>query len=215
MQPPSRGHIRDASRRVRISLQPGTRQAIGVCARWALRAPRWAQAHRGLTPNGACPGYTTEQRKTHITDIREVRYRFHPWSRQRGFVKAVGIRNGPPLLRCRVDDARGFPVLEIPQWMFDGHVGARMELHDRPFVCCQALRDLKTLLVDLQQSSWSPGGTDGSAVETERGSAQFIPDTAPDSGVVQGSERENREAVGTHAAGARREILQRGEGDRR
>ena len=158
---------------------------------------------------------TTGQRKTHITDIREVRYPFHPWNGQQVFVQEVGIRSGAPLLRCRVDDARGFPVLEIPQWMFDAHVCTRMELHDRPLVCCQALRDLKTLLVDLQQSSWSPGGTDGSAVETERGSAQFIPDTAPDSGVVQGSERENREAVGMHAAGARRQILQRGEGGRR
>ena len=165
--------------------------------------------------NVASRGYTTEQRRTHITDIREVRYRFHPWSGQRVFVKAIGIRNGPPLLRCRLDDARGFPVLEIPQWMFDVHVCARMELHDRPFVCCQALRDLKTLLVDLQQPSWSPGGVDGRAVETERCSAQFIPDIAPESGVVEGSERENREAVGTHAAGARREILQRGEEGRR
>ena len=171
----------------------------------------------GSGPSTECGlhGYTTEQRKTHITDIREVRYRFHPWSGQRVFVKAIGIRNGPPLLRCRVDDARGFPVLELPQWMFDVHVCARMELHDRPLVCCQALRDLKALLVALQQSSWSPGGADGSAVETERCSAQFIPDTAPESGVVEGSERENREAVGTHAAGARREILQRGGGGRR
>jgi dihydrofolate reductase len=35
MQPPSRDHIRDASRPVRVSLPPGIRQATGVCARWA------------------------------------------------------------------------------------------------------------------------------------------------------------------------------------
>jgi hypothetical protein len=58
-----------------------------------------------------------------------------------------------------LDDARGFPVLEIPDWMFDAHVCARMELHDRPLVFCQALRDLKTLLVDLQQGSIANFGT--------------------------------------------------------
>ena len=190
------------------------RQPVSVLVgRHALRDG--LRQYRDLMLNVTSPGYTTEQRKTHITDIREVGYPFHPWNGQRGFAQAVGIRNGAPLLRCRLDDARGFPVLEIPDWMFDAHVCARMELHDKPLVCCQALRDLKTLLVDLQQASWSPGGTDGSAVETERGAAKFIPDAAPEPGVAKGSERENCEAAGTHAAGARREILQRGEGGRR
>jgi hypothetical protein len=98
--------------------------------------------------------------------------------------------------------------------MFDAHVCARMELHDRPLVCCQALRDLNTLLVDLQQSSWSPGRVDGSAVETERCSAQFIPNTARESGVV---EEVNEKTVKLLARmlRARREILQRVEGGRR
>jgi hypothetical protein len=34
-QPPSRAHIRDATRRVRISSPPGIREATGVCAGWA------------------------------------------------------------------------------------------------------------------------------------------------------------------------------------
>jgi hypothetical protein len=56
--PSSRGHIHGAGRRVRISLQPGIRQATGVCARWTARAPRWAQADRDLMLNVACPGYS-------------------------------------------------------------------------------------------------------------------------------------------------------------
>jgi len=57
-QPPSQGHIHDASRRVRISSQPDIREAAGVCARWAGPDPTWAQADRDLTTNVASRGYS-------------------------------------------------------------------------------------------------------------------------------------------------------------
>src|SRR5215468_3964454 len=57
-QPPSQGHIRDASRRVRISSQPDIREAAGVCARWAGPDPTWAQADRDRTTNVASRGYS-------------------------------------------------------------------------------------------------------------------------------------------------------------
>ena len=57
-QPPSRAVFMDASRRVRISSQPGTRQADCVGDRWREPAPTWAQADQGLTPNAASPGYS-------------------------------------------------------------------------------------------------------------------------------------------------------------
>src|SRR5215469_16079322 len=56
-QPPSRDHIRDASRPVRISSPPGIREATGVCAGWAGPAPTWAPADQGLTPHVASHGY--------------------------------------------------------------------------------------------------------------------------------------------------------------
>src|SRR5215510_2614553 len=55
-QPPSQGHIHDASRRVRISSQPDIREAACVCARWAGPGPTWAQADRDLTTNVASRG---------------------------------------------------------------------------------------------------------------------------------------------------------------
>ena len=56
-QPPSRAHIRDASRPVRISSPPGIRQADCVGACWKGAGPTWAQADRGLTRNVASRGY--------------------------------------------------------------------------------------------------------------------------------------------------------------
>src|SRR5215471_19154818 len=46
-QPPSQGHIRDASRRVRISSQPDIREAAGVCAHWAGPDPTWGLRQTG------------------------------------------------------------------------------------------------------------------------------------------------------------------------
>src|SRR5215831_10317799 len=57
-QPPSQGHIRDTSRRARISSQPDIREAACVCARWAGPGPTWAQADRDLTTNVASRGYS-------------------------------------------------------------------------------------------------------------------------------------------------------------
>lgn len=129
-------------------------------------------------------------------------------------VEAVRIRNGPVVLRCRLDEAQGFPVLEIPQWMFDAHICGRVDVRKDSVASCQSLRDLTTLLVEAQQASWIPGGVDAQAVEAEERSAQSIPDIAADSGVVNRSESENRELAGTNAARARGDHSQFGEGAR-
>src|SRR5262249_134270 len=59
-QPPSRAYIHDASRRVRISSQPGTPQADCVGARWREPAPSWPQADQGLTRHAAFCGYIVD-----------------------------------------------------------------------------------------------------------------------------------------------------------
>ena len=57
-QPPSRAHIHDASSRVRLFSQLGTRQADCVGARWTEPGPTWAHTDRGLTPHAASPDYS-------------------------------------------------------------------------------------------------------------------------------------------------------------
>jgi hypothetical protein len=73
-------------------------------------------------------------------------------------------------------------------------------------VRCEALRDLRVLLAEAQQSSRIPGGADAEVVETERRSAESVPSADPESGVAEGSEPEDRESTGANAEGTRREI---------
>lgn len=160
----------------------------------------------GCQCGAAVCGDTTRQRNTHINDVREVRYPFHPWHGRRVCVQAVRRRNGPLVFQCRTDDDRGFPVLEIPQWMFDAAECCRIAVSSGIVVRCEALRHLRALLAEAQQSSWIPGGADAEVVETERRSAESVPSADPESGVAAGSEPKDREPTSANAEGTRREI---------
>ena len=95
---------------------------------------------------------TTRQSKTHITDHREVCYRWHPC-----FGKCVGIKQGVnkvhgAVFRC-VIDAEEFPsTLEIPKWMFDRAACALMVNKVKPSVSVHALLDLQLLLQSASQN---------------------------------------------------------------
>ena len=96
--------------------------------------------------SGVSTGYTTRQTKTHITEHREVCYRWHPC-----FGKCVEIKQGVnkangAIFRCVVD-AEVFPsTLEIPKWMFDRAACALMVNKVKPSVSVHALLDLRLLL---------------------------------------------------------------------
>ena len=89
---------------------------------------------------------TTRQTKTHITEYREVCYRWHPC-----FGKCIEIKQGlnkanGAIFRCVVD-AEEFPsTLEIPKWMFDRAACALMVKKVKPSVSVHALLDLRLLL---------------------------------------------------------------------
>jgi hypothetical protein len=156
---------------------------------------------------------TKWQQKTHITDVQEVRYCFHPWYGQLVLVEAEAIRSGAVIFRCRRDDGRGFPVLEIPHWMFDSQNCAAMEVRHNALVSCMALRDLQTLLDDARHPFWiSGGGGHAEAVEEKQRSTQVISEISSESGVIEGSQPEDRGVAGANAARARGEMSARGEG---
>jgi hypothetical protein len=168
-----------------------------------------------LVPKSDAAGQccTNRQRKTHITDVQEVRYRFHPWYGQRVLVEAGGIRSGAVMFRCRRDDERGFPVLEIPQWMFDSQNCAAMEMRHNALVSCMALRDLRILLDDARHASWiSGGGGHAEAVKEKQKSTQLISEISSDSGVIEGGQPEDRGVAGANAARARGKMSTSGEG---
>ncbi|HEX4168862.1 MAG TPA: hypothetical protein VHZ55_25645, partial [Bryobacteraceae bacterium] len=104
-------HIRDASRRESvwrslvilglIEWRPAEPAA-------SLEVDQGCQVPKSDADDQHC---TNRQRKTHITDVQEVHYWFHPWYGQRVVVESGGIRSGAVMFRCRRDDERGFPVL--------------------------------------------------------------------------------------------------------
>jgi hypothetical protein len=112
-----------------------------------LECPQKIQpAYRRRVSYGRDDRCTTRQPKTHITEHREVCYRWHCC-----FGKSVGIKEGVnkaygAVFRC-VIDAEEFPnTLEIPKWMFDRAACALMVNEVNPSVSVCALLDLQLLL---------------------------------------------------------------------
>jgi hypothetical protein len=97
-QPPSRAHIHDASRRVRISSQLGIRQAECVCARWVGPGPTRAPADRCLKPHAASPGYK------YLVHSRMIICR---WRSLNGSKKSRHSRRRPPPSRPHTEFAFG------------------------------------------------------------------------------------------------------------
>jgi len=114
---------------------------------------------------------TTEARNTHKTDLRKITYLWHPWHGQRVLVRGEARRGGIVVLQCMRDELKGFPTLEIPEWMFDSNLCDRMKPAEMPRVDCAALLALKHLLsaatecspqdmVQAQHDSSSSGDAD-------------------------------------------------------
>src|ERR1019366_4661324 len=79
----------------------------------------------------------------------------------------------------------GFPILEIPEWMFDSNLCGRMKPAETPRVDCAALLALKHLLsaatecgqqdmVQAQQDSSSSGNADAQAVSAQEPSRRVV-----------------------------------------
>jgi len=156
-----------------------------------LHAPfpsaRWLAALVVCSParNAAVPCCTTEARNTHKTDLREITYLWHPWHGQRVLVRGEARRGGGIVLRCVRDELKGFPILEIPEWMFDSNLCGRMKPAETPRVDCAALLALKHLLsaatecgqqdmVQAQQDSSSSGDADAQAVSAQEPSRRVV-----------------------------------------
>jgi len=89
-------------------------------------------------------------------------------------VRGKARRGGSTVLQCVRDELKGFPILEIPEWMFDSNLCGRMKPAEMPRVDCAALLALKYLLsaatacshqdmVEAQHDSSSSGDADAQA----------------------------------------------------
>jgi hypothetical protein len=81
-------------------------------------------------------------------------------------------KGGHPVCRCGFDDERNDRSLEVPAWMFESAACDHLRLVDTPFVDCQALIELKTVVqttlrADVLQaqhrSLTAAGGADATA----------------------------------------------------
>jgi hypothetical protein len=150
---------------------------------------------------------TTEALNTHKTEFREVAYRWHPWHGQRVLVRSEVRRGGSIVLRCVHDELKGFPILEIPEWMFDSNLCGWLKPAELPRVDCAALLALKHLLsaatecnpqdmVQAQHDSSSSGDADAQPMSAQKPSRRVVFSSSEAPQVARGSATEDSPTLG-------------------
>ena len=101
--------------------------------------------YRGI---GDCVhGGTTQQHNTHITDVREICYSWHPWHGRAVRVHASLVKRGQAVAYCSLEDVQACRVLEVPLWMLDVAACCKTRASKPGFASAQSLRDLKEVLL--------------------------------------------------------------------
>jgi hypothetical protein len=103
-----------------------------------------ASVRSTFSPDACAHGWTTQQQNAHVTEQREVLYRWHPWHGRTVSIVGAMVRGGVAIFRCRSDDSGR--TLEVPQWMFDAVACCRTQLAPQAIVACRALYDLHGLI---------------------------------------------------------------------
>ena len=103
-----------------------------------------------LGPNGA-----TQQHNTHIRDIREVCYCWHPWHGRPVWVYAAFVKRGQAVAHCSLED-QASRVLEVPLWMLDAAVCCKARASKPGFASAQSLRELKGVLQAARPRAQGP-----------------------------------------------------------
>lgn len=119
---------------------------------WSSFQTRPANGSRAWSDDVA--DYTTKQQNAHITEQREVLYRWHPWHGRTVSIVSAMVRGGIATFRCRTDDSSR--CFEVPQWMFDAATCCRMQLASQAIVACRALYDLRDLIQATERISSTP-----------------------------------------------------------
>ena len=118
-----------------------------------------------------------------------MRYCWHPWYGRRVIVRGIRHRHGVKVFFCTADGEREFPVLEMPEWMFDPVVCGRLERGEVARVNGGALREVQGLLdsvrpaekevmLEDQHHSRVAGGADAKQTQVE--SVRAVPADSPD-----------------------------------
>jgi hypothetical protein len=126
------------------------------------------------------PVDATQQHNTHIRDIREVCYSWHPWHGRPVWVHATLVKRGQPVAHCSLEEIQASRVLEVPLWMLDAAVCCKARASKQGFASAQSLRELKEVLQAARPRAQGPtaskpqhrylqhaGGADGGIAEIE------------------------------------------------
>jgi hypothetical protein len=150
-------------------------------------------------------GCTSRQRNAHVTESREILYRWHPWHGRTVFVLGAVTKADEAVFRCALEHADVARPLEVPQWMFDAATCCHISLVTTPSVRVPALRELDRLLLAagagerrcvLQAQHLSPPDPGGACATREDTATTrpvgTVPGTAHDATVAGLSTRDPR-----------------------
>ena len=149
---------RTSGRWVKIFMPPGHSSGADLpdvaCMRrdsqgW-LGQSAWGTAGRFPCPD-ADARHETRQQNTHIRDLREICYQWHPWHGRRVRVRAELIRHGHAVAYCSLEEVQTGRVLEVPLWMLDVAICSRTRMAKPGFASAQSLRELRETLQSAQQ----------------------------------------------------------------
>ena len=123
-------------------------------------APCSALCHRGNPPvvlllekaehflylDGFSLDGTSQQQNTHIGELRDIHYLWHPWSDRKVRVHATLVKRGRAIARCSLEDAQPLRILEVPLWMLDAGACCKIRAATSSVTNVESLRELKALL---------------------------------------------------------------------
>ncbi len=112
-----------------------------------VRSPRVIDSR---SPSANVFHCTSRQQNAHITDTRELLYRWHCWYGRPVYIFGTVTRGEHVFLRCALDRGESGRLLEVPQWMFEATACCRMVLAATASVSVQTLRDLTRLMRAVQ-----------------------------------------------------------------
>jgi len=127
-------------------------------------------------------------------------------------VRGIRDRHGLKVLFCTLDEEHEFPVLEVPEWMFDPVVCGGLERAERARADGRALQELKCLLESAgpkqEQTVLEPqhhpklsGGADAKEIQVEPAGA--VRSVSTESGSAPRSSSEDDSSLGADISAAR------------
>ena len=99
---------------------------------------------------------TTHQHNTHISDVREICYSWHPWHDRAVRLHASIVKRDQAVAYCSLEDVPACRVLEVPLWMLDVAACCKTRISKPGFASAQSLRDLKEVLQAARPGAPAP-----------------------------------------------------------